>query len=313
MSFADPIWLVALLLVPLVLLWQWRARRRAARYAVRFTAVSSVRDAVQAGGQWAARGAVIAVVAAIAAAAVALARPRVPHRVPIGEATVMLVLDCSGSMASTDVQPTRIQAAARAANSFIDQLPPTARVGAIAFSNFVQAVQQPVTNHQAARSLIESQVANGGTATGPALQTALQLLHGSARHHPPSAIVLLSDGAANQGVSPVVPAAQAKQERIPIYTVALGTPGGTLNQGPFAQPVPVPPDPQLMHQIARLSGARSFDAQTTDQLSSIYQSLGKQLSTVRSNRDITPEIALLAAVLLLVAVGTSARTAVRLP
>ena len=111
----------------------------------------------------------------------------------------------------------------------------------------------------------------------------------------------------------MIVAEQARRERIPIYTVALGTPGGTLNAGPFSAPQPVPPDPQLMRQIAINSGGRAFDAQTSDQLSSIYQSLGKQLSTVERKHDVTPEVALIAAALLLVAVGTAARTAVRLP
>lgn len=313
MSFADPIWLIALALVPLVVLWQRLARRRKVRYAIRFTAVGTVREALQTGSRWAARGAAVAALAAIATAAAALARPQVPRRVPIGQASLMLVLDHSGSMASTDVQPTRIQAAIAAANAFIDQLPRTARVGAIGFSNTVDAVQQPVTDHAAARTLIDAQAANGGTATGPALALALTLLDGTRRHHPPSAIVLLSDGAANLGVDPVLVAEQARQERIPIYTVALGTPGGVLDEGPFNQPVPVPPDPQLMDEIASASRGRAFDAQTSDQLSSIYQTLGKRLSTLRRERDITPEVALGAAVLLLISVGASARTAVRLP
>jgi len=313
MSFADPLWLIALALVPLVVLWQHRARRQPTRYDVRFTAVASVRQAVEAGSRWSARAAVLAVLAAIAAAAVALARPQLPHRIPIGQASLMLVLDHSGSMAANDVSPTRLRAAIRAANGFIDQLPASARVGVIGFSNSADIVQQPVTSHAVVRRVIDGQVANGGTATGPALELALQLLRGTDRHHPPSAIVLLSDGAANIGVDPVVVAEQARHERIPIYTVALGTPGGTLNTGPFSPPEPVPPDPQLMRQIAVESRARAFNAHTSDQLSSIYQSLGKQLSSVERKRDITPEVALLAAVLLLVAVGASTRTAVRLP
>ena len=313
MSFADPIWLIALALVPLVLLWQQRARRQATRYDIRFTAVSAVRQAVEASSRWAARGAVLAVLAAIAAAAVALARPQLPQRIPIGQASLMLVLDHSGSMAANDVDPTRLRAAIRAANTFIDQLPASARVGAIGFSNTADIVQQAVTNHAIVRHVIDSQVANGGTATGPALQLALQLLRGGDRHHPPSAIVLLSDGAANVGVNPVIVAQQARRERIPIYTVALGTPNGTLNTGPFSPPQPVPPDPELMREIAVESHARAFNAHTSDQLSSIYQSLGKQLSTIKRNRDITPDVALLAAALLLVAVGVSTRTAVRLP
>ena len=115
----------------------------------------------------------------------------------------MLVTDHSGSMAATDVQPTRLAAAEQAADSFIDKLPSKVRVGAVAFSTSPDAVQGPVTNHAAAEAIIDGQSANGSTATGDALELALQLLRGANRKHPPSAIVLLSDGAANAGVDSV--------------------------------------------------------------------------------------------------------------
>lgn len=314
MSFSDPLWLLALLLVPAVVAWQLLARRRrTTRYAIRFTAVSTVREVVQTSGRWAARIAAVALLLAIAVAAVALARPRIPHRVPIGQASLLLVLDHSGSMAATDVDPSRLRAAIHAANTFIDQLPKTARVGVIGFADSSDYVQRPTIHHSVVRAVIDRQVASGGTATGPALELALRLLHGSVKHHPPSAIVLLSDGAANVGVNPVVPAQQARQDKIPIYTVALGTPDGVLNLGPFSRPEPVPPDPELMRAIAQESGGRTFNAKSAGQLSSIYSSLGQQLSTVKRHTDITAEVALAAAALLLIAVVVSRRSLVPLP
>jgi len=300
MSFADPLWLFALVLLPLALLGQRLSRRRKATYAVRFPATATVQAvlAASASGRWRRQLPVIALLAALAVAVAALARPEITHRVPIRSASLVLVLDHSGSMASNDVSPTRLAAAERAANTFIDQLPASARVGVVAFSTTPDVAQRPVTNHAAARA---------------ALQLALQLLDGSNRHHAPSAIVLLSDGAANLGVSPVTVAAQAKHDGIPIYTVALGTPDGVLSQGPFAPAVAVPPDPQLMAAIARTSGGRSYDAQTADHLSSIYQTLGQRLSTVAQKRDVTVYAVLLAAVLLLIAVVGSVRGVARLP
>jgi Ca-activated chloride channel family protein len=161
--------------------------------------------------------------------------------------------------------------------------------------------------------VIDNQQANGGTDTGPALQLALQLLHGAQRNHPPSAIVLLSDGAANLGESPLTVAVQAHRDRIPIYTVALGTPGGVLSEGLFGPLVPVPPDPELMAGIARTSGGRAYNAHTEQYLRSIYATLGRRLSTVARKQDITVYFLVLAGVLLLIAVLGSARTAARLP
>ena len=114
---------------------------------------------------------------------------------------MMLVTDHSGSMAATDVQPTRLAAAERAANTFIDQLPEqrAGRRGRL-LGLARRASRRRSTDHGAARAIIDAQIANGATATGDALQLALQLLHGGDKKHPPSAIVLLSDGAANAGV-----------------------------------------------------------------------------------------------------------------
>ena len=314
MSFGAPLWLLALVLVPVALAAYLAARRRATRYALRFPAVSTVREAVAAGPSWERHVPAALVLAAVAALAIALARPHVSHRVATNQASLMLVTDHSGSMAANDVQPSRLAAAEAAANAFIDQLPGTVRVGAIGFSNSPDAVQGPVADHGAARAIIDGEVANGGTDTGDALALALQLLHGADPKHPPSAIVLLSDGAANAGPDPVSVSRQAGRDRIPIYTVALGTPGGTLtNPDPFAPPVPVPPDPELMAQIAQVSGARAFNAQSADQLSSIYRRLGGELGTVSRQREITFEFAAAGVVLLAAAAVGSVRWSGRLP
>ncbi len=314
MSFASPLWLLALALVPAALAAYVLARRRAKRHEIRFTAITTLREAVAAAPSWERHLPAALALLAVALLAVALARPRLTYRAAVGEASLMLVTDHSGSMAATDVQPTRLGAAEAAANTFIDQLPRSVRVGAIGFGSSPDAVQGPVTNHAAARGIIDGQSAGGGTDTGDALQLALQLLHAGTAKHPPAAVVLLSDGAANAGPDPVTVSRQAARDRIPIYTVALGTAGGVLpNPDPFGAPQPVPPDPQLMQQIATVSGARAFNAQSADELSSIYKKLGSQLGTVSRKREVTAVFAIAGLVTLLAAAGASVRWSGRLP
>jgi Ca-activated chloride channel homolog len=109
-------------------------------------------------------------------------------------------------------------------------------------------------------------------------------------------------------------AGEAAHDRIPIDTVALGTPGGTLpGAGPFGSSVAVPPDPQLMQQIAQLSGGRSFNAQSADTLSSIYKQLGQQLGSVTRKRDVTADFAIGGLAFVLLAAATSTRWSGRLP
>jgi len=314
MSFASPLWLGALALIPIAILAQVAARQRAKRYAVRFPALSTLRLAAAAGVSWRRHLPAAFALAAIATLAVALARPLLSYSAPVDRASVVLVTDHSGSMAATDVQPTRLAAAERAANTFIDQLPANVLVGAVAFSDSPDASQAPVSDHGAARSIIDAQTANGSTATGDALQLALQLLRGADKKHPPSAIVLLSDGAANAGVDVTTVAREAAQDKIPIDTVALGTPNGVLpGPDPFQPPVAVPPDPQLMQEIAQLSGGRSFNAQTADELSSIYKGLGRQLGSVTRKRDVTAAFAIGGLAFLLIGAVGSTRWSGRLP
>jgi Ca-activated chloride channel family protein len=308
MSFTSPLWLLALALVPVAILLYGRARRRVRRYAIRFPAVSTARAAVTATPSWERHLPAALALAAVVALVVALARPQMSYSAPVNEGSIMLVTDHSGSMAATDVTPTRLAAAVAAANRFIDQIPGSVRLGAIGFSTSPDDVQGPAANHAAARAIINAQSAGGGTDTGGALELALQLLHGSSAHHAPSEIVLLSDGAANLGPSPVTVAQLARREHIPIFTVALGTPNGVLqNPGPFAAPVPVPPDPQLMTQIAATSGGRAFSAQSSDELSSIYKDLGTRLGSVTRHREITALFAIAGLVLLAGAAGASVR------
>lgn len=314
MSFAAPLWLAALALIPAAITASIAGRRRARRYAVRFPAVSTVRLAVGRSSSWPRHFPAAVALAAMAALTVALARPHVSYSAAVNQASVMLVTDHSGSMAATDVQPTRLDATVSAANTFIDQLPVPVRLGAIAFSSSADAVQAPVANHAAARAIVNAQSAGGATATGDALELALQLLHGGDPKHAPSAIVLLSDGAADAGLNVSTVAHEAHLDSIPIYTVALGTPSGTLpNPDPYGPPVPVPPDPQLMAQIAALSGGRAFNAQSAGELTTIYKRLGSQLGSVTHSREVTVGFAIGGLALLLVAAASSARWSGRLP
>ncbi|HTX45029.1 MAG TPA: VWA domain-containing protein [Solirubrobacteraceae bacterium] len=314
MSFTSPLWLLAALLIPLALVLYVRARRTRRRYALRFPAVANAQLALAAAPGWQRQLPATFALTAIAVLAIALARPHVSYSAPTNEASIMLVIDHSGSMASTDVAPTRLQAVQRAANTFIDQLPAAAKVGVIGFGTTPDVVQAPSTDHATARAAVGAMTANGSTATGNALELALQELHGSDPRHPPSAIVLLSDGAANAGISPVTEAQLAKRERIPIFTVALGTPDGTLpNPEPFAPPIAVPPDPQLMAQIAAAAGGRSYQVQNADLLNSIYQKLGSQLGHVTRKREVTAEFAAGGLLLILFAAVGSARWGGLLP
>ena len=290
MSFAHPALLLALFLLPLLASAQVLARRRARRYSVRFTALPSVRAAVgSSGANWMRHLPAALLLGALAALVFALAKPQQTVAVPVERGSIMLITDHSRSMQATDVLPDRLRAAQAAAHRFLRQVPAAVRVGVVAFSSAPDAVQRPTNDHSEVQRVIDLQVADGATASGDALQTGLDTLVSDRQNgkRPPAAMVLLSDGKTTTGRDPVEVARAAGRLHIPIYTVALGTADATVPNPGFGPPLPVPPDPQTLGEIAQVSGGKAFTAEDSNKLASIYKTLGSQFGTRDVKREIT--------------------------
>ena len=313
MSFASPLWLLGLLLLPLAISAYVSARRRRRVYAVRFTAVPALKEAAKAVPAWRRHVPAALVLAAVASLVLAMAKPERTVGVPVEQASIMLVTDHSGSMQATDVEPDRLTAAQKAARAFIKELPDEVRLGVVAYSTGADAVRSPTEDHDATRKVIDDQQADGATATGDALQTALDALTAqrSKGRRAPAAIVLLSDGKTTSGRDPVTVAENAKRLRIPIYTVALGTEDGIVTIPGFngSQTIPVPPDPETLREIASTSGGKAFRASDEERLTSIYKDLGSRLSTKQQKQEATATFAAAGLVLLMGAAFTSTRGA----
>lgn len=312
MSFASPLFLAALLLVPLALGAQLLARRRTRRYAVRFPGVPTLAPLLPRVPSWRRQAPLALFLAALAAFALALARPHATVAVPREQASIVLVTDVSRSMLADDVEPSRLEASRDAAQRFVEELPDEARVGVVAFSTDPHTVEAPTDDHEQIAGLIDALSADGGTATGDALDTALKLVDGPAKDRPPSAIVLLSDGETTTGRDPVEVAREAKRLKIPIHTFALGTSDGVITT-PDGALIPVPPDPETMRRIAELSGGRSFAVEDGEDLTGLYRDLGSRVATEKEEREITAAFAAGGALLLIGAAGFGVRATARLP
>jgi Ca-activated chloride channel homolog len=316
-NFGSPAVLLALFAIPAIIGIYALAQRRRRRYAVRFTAVPVLAGVLAAGSvsRWRRHLPAALLLAALAALLVALAKPQTTVAVPVEKASVMLVTDQSGSMRADDVAPSRLAAAQQAARDFLGKVPKELQVGAVSFSDVPQSVSPPTTDREDVRSLIDGLNADGGTAAGDALQSALDALDDAGvggKGRPPAAIILLSDGATTTGSDPVEVAREAGKRDIPIYTVALGTPDGTVPGG-FGGSIPVPPDPETLRAISKASGGTAYTANDADQLSGVYENLGSRLGTKQEEREITAVFAGGGLILLLGAAFAGLRTTGRLP
>ena len=311
MSFQAPLYLLALAVVPLALAALWVARRRAARYVVRFPALPTLASVAPRGPRWRRVVPPALLCLALAGLALALARPEATVAVPVERASVMLVTDTSGSMNATDVEPSRLAAAKAAAGRFLDDVPDELRVGLVAFSDAPHTVVRPTDDREGVRAAVERLTADGGTATGDALDSALRALGTRGDDAPPAAIVLLSDGATQSGRDPADVAREAAQAGVPVSTVALGTPEGRVESG--GSVISVPPDPEALREVAELSGGSTFAAEDAGALEEVYERLGSQIGTREERREISAGFAAAGLLLLGAALATSLRWRGRLP
>ncbi|HYI75376.1 MAG TPA: VWA domain-containing protein [Gaiellaceae bacterium] len=356
MSFQSPWMLLGLLVVAaFVGLWLWAERRRA-RYAVRYTNLDVLATVVSGRHTWLRFVPAAILVLGLGALVVGLARPHVERTLLREKATVILVVDTSRSMQAKDVEPTRLGAAQEALRTFIDQAPDDLRIGFVVFAGEAQVATPPTDDHElveAAITDIDEFLVFGGTAIGDALQTATLLgrqvtdlvpEEGSTaapapdstrtlaqstepdeeaeEQESPVSILFLSDGAQTRGLLQPLEGAQiAKEANFPVYTIALGTPEGVIERGPFGgipgqdtgELIPVPPDPDTLRAIAETTGGEFTEARTADALGKAYENLGSRLGREPGESEITWLFLAIGGVLLLLAGGVAAFASPRFP
>jgi Ca-activated chloride channel homolog len=307
MTFAWPLALLGLFLLPLGALALYAVSRRRSRYPVWFPNLEVLADASRRTSRW--RRTIPPILFALGAGVlfVALGRPHATVTVPRQEATVVIVMDTSGSMLAADVAPSRLEAAQASARQFVELVPPTFRLAVLAFSDVADVLRPPTTNHGAVVRVLEGLTAGGGTAMGDALGKALGLTGVRTRveqstprpagARPLFTVLLLSDGRSNRGdLDPLDAATQAETLRVPVFTIALGSEDAEPAE---ISAIPVePPDRRTLRAIAQNTGGEFFSAPTERDLENVYRELSERIGHVRRRREITSSFAGLAAVLL---------------
>jgi Ca-activated chloride channel family protein len=300
----------------------WLVQRRRIRYAARFTNLDLLANVVDASPGRRRHVPAALALAALAALVVAMARPQDVVAVPRDDATVVLTMDSSASMTATDVPPTRLDAAKAASSSFLDRLPERFRTGLVSFSTIVSVLEEPTEDREAVRAALERIEGDVGTALGDAIVESVALAPdpeeraGQSGDERLFAILLLSDGANSTGREPLEVLDVAREAGVPIYTIAFGTPDGTVeitDDFGVTQTLRVPPDPATLRAIAEQTGGRFFEAPTEADLDAVYREIGSQISYEEEERELTAAFAGAGAVLLLLGASLSALWFGRIP
>lgn len=312
-SFAHPLYFLLLLLIPAMIWWQWRTKKKD-QPAIRLTTLSAIAGTPV---SWRIRLRPIMFalrLLAIAALTVALARPQSSHvseSIDSEGIDIVLSMDISGSMLAEDLQPNRIDAAKKVAKDFIDQRP-TDRIGLVIFAG-ESLTQCPITiDHNVLKEQLEA-VKSGmlmeGTAIGDGLATAVDRIRNSKGKS--KVIILLTDGVSNTGrIGPETALEIAKAYKVRVYTIGLGSMGEaptpvTLPDGTtIKQMAKVEIDEPRLKLIARETGGKYFRATSNTSLAAIYKEIDKlektkvEISTYKNKTELFFPLALIAIIAL---------------
>ena len=265
-----------------------------------------------------------------------LARPQAMVSVPRQEGTVILAFDVSGSMAATDLAPTRIAAAQAAAKAFVERQPSSVVIGVVAFSDSGVAVQQPTNDQAAILGAIGRLAPEKGTSVGRGILASLDVIATAAAGpnvnyysaasptptpeptpvpagtHAPAVIVLLTDGENNEQPDPVAAAQTAAARGVRIFPVGIGSAAGSdLALNGFT--VHTALDEATLQQVADTSGGTYAAAADAATLMSIYDHLDTAIVLRNEELELTGVVAGVGLLLLLAAGLTSLAWLGRVP
>ncbi|MCL1841259.1 MAG: VWA domain-containing protein [Propionibacteriaceae bacterium] len=314
-EFFAPLRLWALLALPLLIALYILGLHFSHRNGIRYTNTGVLAAVLPKQRQWRRHVAVAMALCSLVLIAGAWARPAGIEKVPRERATIVVVLDGSRSMASTDVSPTRFEAAKAAATAFVNQLPSQYNVAVVELTGNPTVMTPPTTDRATADAAIKAMSLADGTAIGGAIDAAMTAIaeapassDGSAA---PALIVLLSDGTNTAGSDPMTAAQTAASKKVPIYTIAFGTQNGYVDLD--GKRYNVAPDTALLQQIAQATGGQAQTAASASQLNKVYTQLKTSMGYEDVNKEVTARWALYALAFAVVAALGAVSMAARWP
>ncbi len=244
MSFLWPWILTLLVLIPLLVLFYIWILRRKRKYAVRYSSLSLIREALPKHARLRRHFPFILFLVSMAFLVIAAARPRTEVEVPIDRTTIMLAIDISRSMCATDVEPNRLTVAQEAALAFIEDQAEDTRIGIVAFADFAEIVVTPTNDKEALKAAVNNFTTSIGTAIGSATLKSIDAISeinqsvaqsgvdlssvvdddiSETGLFQPDIIVVLTDGANTRGSLPLDAAHQAADRQLRVYTIGFGS------------------------------------------------------------------------------------------
>ena len=335
MELIWPGFLYLLGLIPiLVIAYIWVLRRRKP-FAVRYSSLSLVHAALPRQAQWRRHIPFALFLLAVSSLIMAVGRPVSTIQVPASNATIILAIDVSRSMCSTDILPSRLEAAKAAALQFVKSQEGKAQIGIVAFAGFAVLVQPPTTDQELLETAIKNLSTARRTAIGEGIMMSLDTIaeiddsitspYSGIEQIPvtggeyiPAIVVLLTDGVSTSGTDPLVAAQMSVDRGVRVYTIGFGTDhnntlpncggfqasdsfGGGGGGTRFSREI----DEETLKQVSDMTGGTYHLASSADELDEVFRNLPTQLITVTETTEVSVLFVLAGALLASLAIALS--------
>jgi Ca-activated chloride channel family protein len=309
--FLAPIWLLLLVAIAAVAAVYAVLQLRRKKYVARFSNVDLLASVAPRRPGWRRHLTFALLLVGLSVLTIGVAQPTAAVRVPRERATIMLAIDVSLSMQATDALPNRLKAAQRGAKSFVDLLPPRINVGLVKFAGNASVVVAPTIDRDSVKRGIDNLSPQDSTAIGEAVFTCLDSIKTFSEQTTatddkpaPARIVLLSDGASNKGRSPMVAAEAAKQQGVPVTTIAFGSDTGTVDL-PGYGPQPVPADKPTLRSVAQATGGAFYQTASAEGLRAVYANIGHAIGYTTARKVVAWRFLVVGLLFTLAAAGAS--------
>jgi Ca-activated chloride channel family protein len=268
----------------------------------------------------------------------AVSRPVSTVEIPASNATVILAIDVSRSMCSTDILPSRLEAAKAAALQFVEDQDGNTQIGVVAFAGFAVLVQSPTRDQELLATAIKNLTTARRTAIGEGILMSLDTIaeiddsvtspYSGVEQIPvtggeyiPAIIVVLTDGVSTTGTEPLVAAQLSVDRGVRVYTIGFGTDhntsipncgfqgadqfgwggGGGGGGGGFRREI----DEETLKQVAEMTGGSYHLAASAGELQEVFKNLPTQLMTVLETTEVSVLFVLVGAFLVTLAIALS--------